>query len=300
MLPSASPCRSSGQERWPRRSRRPCAGRGCTRSARRCSAARCWRSGLPRPSAGSGAGWTGPSTAACRCSASTGSASSLMVDRTAAPCRMRSALPARPRPAAWWSTSRRGCASGARGWRHARKWASSWGRRGLRRGALVYVVTNDALARRQVKRGNIFLFTALAVFGAGVAVGAVRPDDTVASIATFGALMLGIFLWQLSLYYTRRWGPRERQDAALVKALKGLDNRYTLVIFSSPRLPDYLLIGPLGVRALVARGVAGTVRYRGGRWSRAGTPAWQALLLGDPLRNPEAEAKQSVERVEEH
>ena len=164
----------------------------------------------------------------------------------------------------------------------------------------MYVVTNDALARRQVKRGNIFLFAALAVFGAGVAVGAVRPDDTVASIATFGALMLGIFLWQLSLYYTRRWGPRERQDAALVKALKGLDNRYTLVIFSSPRLPDYLLIGPLGVRALVARGVAGTVRYRGGRWSRAGTPAWQALLLGDPLRNPEAEAKQSVERVEEH
>jgi len=164
----------------------------------------------------------------------------------------------------------------------------------------VYVVTNDALARRQVRRGNLFLFAALAVFAAGVGLTSLRPDDQLASSATLGALLIGIFLWQLSLYYTRRWGPRERQDAALVKALKGLDNRYTLVVFSSPRLPDYLLLGPLGVRVLVARAVGGTIRYQRGRWSRVGTRGWQALLLGDPVRNPSEEARQSVDRVEQY
>jgi hypothetical protein len=164
----------------------------------------------------------------------------------------------------------------------------------------VYVVTNEALARRQIKKGNLFLVGALAVFAAGFAVANWRPEDPLTTVATFVALLLGIVLWQVSLYFTRRWGPRDRQDAALAKALKGLDNRYTLVVFSAPRLPDYLLIGPLGVRVLVARGIGGTVRCQGDRWSRGEGRAWLGLLLGDPIRNPTEEARQSVARVEEH
>jgi hypothetical protein len=164
----------------------------------------------------------------------------------------------------------------------------------------VYVVKNEALARRQIRRGNWFLFGALGVFAAGFAVASFRGDDELSSIFTLGALLLGVFCWQISLYYTRRWGPKERQDVPLVNALKGLDNRYTLVVFSAARLPDYLLLGPLGVRILVPRAIDGAVRGRGDQWTRLDAPLWRNLLLGNPARNPGDEAKQGVARVEEY
>ena len=164
----------------------------------------------------------------------------------------------------------------------------------------MYVVKNEALARRQIRRGNWFLFGALGVFAAGFAVASFRGDDELSSIFTLGALLLGVFCWQISLYYTRRWGPKERQDVPLVNALKGLDNRYTLVVFSAARLPDYLLLGPLGVRILVPRAIDGAVRGHGDQWTRLDAPLWRNLLLGNPARNPGDEAKQGVARVEEY
>jgi hypothetical protein len=111
---------------------------------------------------------------------------------------------------------------------------------------------------------------------------------------------LGFFIWQVSQYFTRRYGPRHRQDAALTAALKKLDNRYTLVSFAAPRLPDYLLLGPHGIHVLVPRDVSGTVRCKGDRWSRAETPKLFSFILGDPLRNPTAEATQSLQVLERH
>jgi hypothetical protein len=163
----------------------------------------------------------------------------------------------------------------------------------------VYVVKNEALARRQIRRGNWFLFGALGVFAAGFAVASFRGEDELSSIFTLGALLLGVICWQVSLYYTRRWGPRERQDVPLANALKGLDNRYTLVVFSGARLPDYLLLGPLGVRVLVPRAIDGAIRGRGDQWTRLDAPVWRNLLLGNPARNPGDEARQGVARVEE-
>jgi hypothetical protein len=164
----------------------------------------------------------------------------------------------------------------------------------------VQTVTNEVLARRQLRRGNLYLFAAMAVFAAGFAVAWLRPEDLLSSTVSFGALLLGIFLWQVSLYFTRRWGPRQRQDAALARALKGLDNRYTLVSFADARLPDYLLIGPQGIRILVARAIDGTVRCRRDQWSRPGRSPLLSLFLGNPIRNPTVEAVQSVSQVEQH
>ena len=161
-------------------------------------------------------------------------------------------------------------------------------------------VTNEALVRRQVRKGNLYLVAAMAVFGAGFAVAWLRPEDAVSSTVSLGALVLGFFLWQVSQYFIRRWGPRQRQDAALARALKGLDNRYTLVSFADARLPDYLLVGPHGIRVLVARAVDGTVRCRRDQWSRAGTPPLLSFFLGNPVRNPTVEAVQSVSQVQQY
>ncbi|HZU05367.1 MAG TPA: hypothetical protein VFB73_05300 [Chloroflexota bacterium] len=164
-------------------------------------------------------------------------------------------------------------------------------------------VTNEALVRRQVRKGNLFLVASMLVFAAGFTVTCLAPQhepNPLVSTFSLAALLLGIFLWQVSYYFIRRWGPRYRQDAALARTLRGLDNRYVFVSFADPRLPDYLLLGPHGVRVLVPRAVTGTVRCQNDRWARAETPRWLAFLFGDPVRNPTAEATQGISQVQRY
>ena len=106
------------------------------------------------------------------------------------------------------------------------------------------VVTNEAVVRRQVRKARLFLLAALVVFAVGFVTAWLPLPNEVAIAIQAGGLLLGILLWQISQYFARRWGPRYRQDAVLARALKGLDNRYTLVSFADARLPDYLLLGP--------------------------------------------------------
>jgi hypothetical protein len=164
----------------------------------------------------------------------------------------------------------------------------------------VFVATNEALTRRQLKRANILLFVALGTFAGALGLSALRFDETLFNVVGFALIMGGLVAWQLSLAMTRRWGPRERQDDVLNRALRGLDNRYTLVAFADSNLPDYLLLGPLGVRVLVPRAIDGTVRYKDGRWSRDSSRRWLSLLTGDPVRNPTREAEEGIGRVERY
>ncbi|HEY7063054.1 MAG TPA: hypothetical protein VII06_16365 [Chloroflexota bacterium] len=162
------------------------------------------------------------------------------------------------------------------------------------------VVTNEALARGQMRKGNALLVAALLVYLVGFAQGVLLPANPFSDSLSLGGVVLGTALWLVSQYYTRRWAPRFRQDGPLKEALKRVDNRSTLLSFAASQLPDYLLVGPQGVRVLVARGNDGTIRCRQDRWSRAQTPSWLMLLVGDPLRNPSAEAKRSVAQVQRY
>jgi len=163
----------------------------------------------------------------------------------------------------------------------------------------VLTVTNEALVRRQLRKSGLFLGAAMAVFGVGFAVAWLRPEDALTSTISLVALGLGILLWQVSQYLVRRWGPRFRQDGALTRALKGLDNRYTLATFADSRLPDYLLVGPHGIRVLVTRATGGTVRCHRDQWSRAGRSPLLTLFLGNSVRNPTVEAVQGISHVQQ-
>lgn len=164
----------------------------------------------------------------------------------------------------------------------------------------MFVVVNHQVVRRQTRRGNLFLLLALLVFGAGFVVTWTWTHSELASTFSLAALFLGILLWQVHQYYLRRWGPRYRLDRELSHALRGLSNRYALICFASPRLPDYLLLGPHGIAILVARSASGTIRCRNDRWSRKETPRWASLLGADAVRNPSLEARQSLQRLGEH
>jgi hypothetical protein len=161
----------------------------------------------------------------------------------------------------------------------------------------VHVVTNEAHARGELRKGNALLISALVVYLAGFGQAWIVPANPLSDALSIAGLVLGTALWLVSQSYVRRVGPRYRQDAALQKALKGLDNRYTLLSFAGGGLPDYLLVGPSGVRVLVARGLSGAARCRRDRWSRPGLLGWLDLFSAEQLGNPTAEATRGAAQV---
>jgi hypothetical protein len=163
----------------------------------------------------------------------------------------------------------------------------------------MHVVANQELVRRKVRLASAFHLGALGTFGAGLWLSMSNPDQILASYAT---IVVGLVLYQLGQTSLRRWGPRFRQDGSLARALKGLDDRFTLLAFASDKLPDYLVVGPSGIQVVVARGHQGPITCRGNRWSRptgGGLKRLFGLFGGVPLGDPSADVARGIERVRE-
>jgi hypothetical protein len=142
----------------------------------------------------------------------------------------------------------------------------------------------------------------LVVGGTAVVLMALIPANRVAAIAMLGlsaALGLGVgaaMIWR-ETRSGRRWRKEEGED--IVRLLgPALDDSYTLVL--APRLPGVpadlaaLLVGPAGVRAVIARRWRGRYRVRGRGWeldthSRSGwiptptNPSFDADAVADSV-----------------
>lgn len=163
----------------------------------------------------------------------------------------------------------------------------------------MHVVVNQQLVHNRVRLATVCHVIALGVFGVGLWVSWVEPEQILGSYA---AIVVGLLLYNLGQVFLRRWGPRYRRDAVLAKALKGFDNRYTLLAFASTKLPDYILVGPGGVQVIVPRSHDGGVSCRRDRWAREGRRGVARLLSffgGVPLGNPSADVSRGVQRVRE-
>jgi len=137
------------------------------------------------------------------------------------------------------------------------------------------LVTNEKLARRRFRMGTYLYGAAMVVLMGALLANLYLPAEyeSLKLLAPFVALPVFFVPYLLSRDYIQRYGPRNRQDAALAQATKGLDQRYTLFAFPAANLPDYVLVGPPGVVVLVPRGQSGTLVCRGERWTREGVGA---------------------------
>ncbi len=167
----------------------------------------------------------------------------------------------------------------------------------------MHVLVNHKLVRSRVRLAWMYHLSALLVYGAGLWLSTRLPDTSFeASGLLFGSMALGLLLYSLGQVPLRRWGPRFRQDAALVRALKGLDSRYTLLAFAHSSLPDYILVSPGGVRVLVPRAHDGVITCRANRWnreSRGGLARLLSMFGRSPLGDPGQDVAQGVQRVRE-
>ena len=164
------------------------------------------------------------------------------------------------------------------------------------------LVVNEKLAKSRLRLGTILHFIGLAVLAVGlyVSLQARDPSDTLLVVLPWVAILAFFIPNQLGKRYLQRYGPRNRQDAALAQAAKGLDNRFSLLAFAEPGLPDYLLVGPAGVHVLVARAHNGTLVCRANGWERNGASGITRLmssLWGTPFGNPSRDAQDGVALV---
>lgn len=158
------------------------------------------------------------------------------------------------------------------------------------------LVANQQLVKNRVRLGLGFHVSALAVFAVGLALSMGIDASKELPLASWGAIMLGLVLYTLGQTQLRRWGPRNRQEEALGKAIRALDERYKLYAFLSSSLPDYILVSPAGAHVLVTRNDSGDVTCVRDKWSSGGSSVF-SRFLGSGVGNPSADAAQQVAKL---
>jgi hypothetical protein len=165
----------------------------------------------------------------------------------------------------------------------------------------MHVVVNHKLISTRVRFASAAHLGALAVFAVGLFISWSNPEPTLEQMGmAYGAIIIGLLLYNVGQFFLRRYGPRFRHDTVLAKALKSLDKRYTLVAFASSKMPDYMLVGPAGIQVVVARLHDGTISCRGNQWSRdagSGLKRLMAMFGGTPFGDPTQDVAKGIAKV---
>ncbi len=90
---------------------------------------------------------------------------------------------------------------------------------------------------------------------------------------SFIAMLLGLVLSQIGVYFANRWGKSPRIDERITLGLKGLDDRYSLYHYVTA--VPHLLIGPAGIWVLSPHYQAGTITFEKNRYRQQGVGFFQ-------------------------
>ena len=149
------------------------------------------------------------------------------------------------------------------------------------------IVSNPKKINRYSKIG---LYTSLAslilLFAAVGLTLTFKPELTTYS---FVAMLFGLILSQVGVFFANRWGKSPRVDERLTQGLKGLDDRYTLYHYTTP--VPHLLTGPSGVWVIVAEYQTGTVTYENNRYRQQGVGLMARIIGQEGLGRPDSEAR---------
>jgi hypothetical protein len=157
------------------------------------------------------------------------------------------------------------------------------------------LVANQQLVRNRVRLGLGFHLAALAVFAIGLVISLQIDLTRDIPYLAWGAIVAGLLLYTVGQTQMRRFGPKNRQDEVLGKAIRGLDERYKLYAFLSSSLPDYMLVSPGGVYVLIPRADTGEITVRQDVWTRPTSRLRR--LFGSGISSPNSDAAKQLERL---
>jgi hypothetical protein len=157
------------------------------------------------------------------------------------------------------------------------------------------IISNLRLIQRNARIGQITSIGGLLVLVGGMVISFTRPELFFLSMA---ALLAGFTLSQIGIYFGNRWGRRPRPDEQLNQALKGLDGRYSLYHYVTPAA--HLLVGPVGIWALMPRTQRGTITYENGRWRQKGGNLYLKIFAQEGLGRPDLEIASEINAVQRY
>lgn len=154
------------------------------------------------------------------------------------------------------------------------------------------IISNTKRINRNVKITKYATFGSLIVLGVGIYFSLTQQDNPSTISISFGALLVGFILSQVSVSMQSKWGRSPRPDEQITTQLKGLDDRYTLYLYSSP--VAYLLTGPTGIFGLIPFHQEGKISYVEGKWKQKGGNTFRKIFGGDGIGKPDVEQQYMV------
>jgi len=158
------------------------------------------------------------------------------------------------------------------------------------------IITDPQKIKRNSKIGLYTSLASLVLLVAAVIL-TFNSDPRMVSYSFF-AMIAGLILSQIGVYFANRWGKSPRIDERITQSLKGLDDRYTLYHYTTP--VPHLLTGPAGIWVIVPQYQAGTITYDNNRnrYRQKGVGFFARFVGQESLGRPDLEAKAYQEEFE--
>ncbi len=160
-------------------------------------------------------------------------------------------------------------------------------------------VTNEKLIQKNKRIGNITSIVGIAILAVGLILN-INPTPT-KTLISFGALIIGFIVAQVSTYFVTKFGRSPRFDELMAENLNKLNNKYTFYVYSSP--VPMLLVGPYRLWIPVPISASGQIHYDG-KWKQKGGSFLLKIFgqenLGRPELDVEANEKQMREFLSKH
>jgi hypothetical protein len=156
------------------------------------------------------------------------------------------------------------------------------------------IYTNEKLINRNRRIGQVTTISSLAVLALGLFLSFQGSSQLITY--SFLALILGFILSQVGIYMGNRFGRRPRLDESIDAALKGLDDKYSLIHYGTP--VSHLLLGPAGIWVVLPYPQSGTITYQKNRWRQKGGNFYLKLFAQEGLGRPDLEVASNTADLE--
>jgi len=154
------------------------------------------------------------------------------------------------------------------------------------------LIINEKLIKRNKTIGNVLSIGGIAILGVGLVLN--FNPTTVKTLISFGALIIGFIISQISTYYVSRFGRSPRLDEIVTENLNKLGNEYSLYVYSTP--VPMLLVGPGGLWMPIPSAATGEV-YFDKKWKQHGGSALMKLSGHESIGKPEVDAADNEKNI---
>lgn len=153
-------------------------------------------------------------------------------------------------------------------------------------------VINEKLIKRNKTIGNITSIGGIAILAGGLILN-LNPTPF-RTMISFGALIIGFIVAQISTHYVNRFARNPRYDEIIAENLSKLNNEYTFYVYSGP--VPMLLVGPSGLWIPIPVSASGEISYDK-KWRQKGGSFFLKFFGQENIGKPNIEAEGNEKTV---